>query len=90
MRTRLSLRNTLLLTCLFSAATALTAATPARADGLGEDEFKSLYEQLAPQTHDDWRLLPWHTSIIDAVDQATKQKRPVYMLVRSGHPLGCV
>lgn len=76
----------------FMACLLAFAARPVAADSdkLSEAEFKSLYEKLAPQTQDDWRLLPWHTSVVDAVKEATREKRPVYMLVRSGHPLGCV
>jgi hypothetical protein len=64
----------------------------ARADnpsGLSPAEFAKLHKELqAPR--EAWQSIPWKLSILDARDQAAKEKKPVYMLVRSGHPLGCV
>jgi hypothetical protein len=80
----------LALACLLLAAAGLTRSAAADTAGLNDAEFQKLYEQLAPQNGDEWRLLPWHNSILDAVREAVKDKRPVYMLVRSGNPLGCV
>jgi hypothetical protein len=77
---------------LFGAA-ALLAATPARADerrGLTAAEFERLHKQLAPPADEGWREVPWRLSVLEARDQAAKEKKPVFMLVRSGHPLGCV
>jgi len=36
------------------------------------------------------RAVPWKLSILEAQAQAAKEKKPIFMLVHSGHPLGCV
>jgi hypothetical protein len=58
--------------------------------GLSLAEFQELHQALQPAQDEAWRDLPWHTSILDAVGVAVRDKKPLYMLVRSGHPLGCV
>jgi hypothetical protein len=37
-----------------------------------------------------WRDVAWQLSVLEARDLAARAKKPVFMLVRSGHPLGCV
>ena len=68
-------------------ALAATAKEPA---ALSEAEFKKLHTQLQPPKDEPWRGVPWKDTIHEARDEAAAQKRPVFMLVRSGHPLGCV
>ncbi len=81
------IRNILgLILAMFVVVPGATADAPE----LSHDKFLTLHEQLTPERGDSWRTLPWNTSLLKAVRQATEQKRPVYMLVRSGHPLGCV
>jgi hypothetical protein len=53
-------------------------------------EFEDLHRRLQPPAEEPWRALPWHNSILTAQALAAKERKPVYMLVRSGHPLGCV
>jgi hypothetical protein len=71
-------------------ATSLSAAT--RADeppGLTPAEFEKLHKELrAPR--EPWQSIPWKLSLLEAREQAVKEKKPVYLLCRSGHPLGCV
>lgn len=69
-------------------ATVLGIAVPASA--LDEARFRELHEQLTPSQQEAWRDLPWELSIRNAQARATAERKPVYMLVRSGHPLGCV
>lgn len=56
---------------------------------LSWERFEELHRALAPPV-EAWRALPWHTSVLEAQGEAAREKRPVYMLVRSGQPLGCV
>ena len=70
---------------LLGAACAHAQTVPA----LTQEEFQKLHRELQP-AEEAWRALPWHTSILEARAQAAKEKKPIYMLVRSGHPLGCV
>ena len=54
------------------------------------EEFERLHRALQAPKDEAWRGLPWHDSIVEARVEAVKEKKPIYMLVRSGHPLGCV
>jgi hypothetical protein len=60
------------------------------AAGLTEAEFRKLHKQLQPARDELWRTIPWQMSILDACEQAAREKKPLVMRVRSGHPLGCV
>jgi len=53
-------------------------------------EFDKLLQLLHPTKQEPWQAVPWKLSILEAQAQAAKEKKPVFMLVRSGHPLGCV
>jgi hypothetical protein len=57
---------------------------------LSPAEFQELHQALQPPSDEAWRELPWENSIVEAVALAARDKKPLYMLVRSGHPLGCV
>lgn len=59
------------------------------APGLKDAEFEDLFQRLRPPA-EAWQSLPWHTSILQARGLAARERKPIYMLVRSGHPLGCV
>jgi hypothetical protein len=52
-------------------------------------EFQRLHTELFA-AKEAWQEVPWRLSILEAQAAAAKEKKPVYMLVRSGHPLGCV
>ncbi len=73
-----------------------TGGGPVTSWVLGEEqplsvaEFERLHEELQLPEDEAWRLLPWQTSILEARVLAAKHRKPLYMLVRSGHPLGCV
>jgi hypothetical protein len=53
-------------------------------------EFAKLHRELQPPKDEPWRTIPWKMSIADACRLASKEKKPLVMRVRSGHPLGCV
>jgi hypothetical protein len=75
------------------AATALVPAAPPQGKGpqaLSVARFEQLHQQLQPSKDEVWQQLPWKLSLLEARDQAAKEKKPIFMLVRSGHPLGCV
>jgi hypothetical protein len=52
-------------------------------------EFAKLHKELT-SAKEPWQSIPWHLSILEARAQAAKENKPVYMLCRAGHPLGCV
>ena len=57
---------------------------------LDEAEFARLHRQLRPPAEEGWSSIPWKTSLISACVKAARDKKPLFMVVRSGHPLGCV
>ena len=79
----------LALPCIFLSLTSVPAAED-RPAGLTQAEFEKLHRELQPPPGELWRTIPWQTEILDARAQAAKEKKPIFMLVRSGHPLGCV
>ena len=61
----------------------------------GEDivtdaEFARLRAELAPHDDDSWRQIPWQVSLAQALHVAARENKLLAMVVRSGHPLGCV
>jgi hypothetical protein len=71
----------------------LAAPSPVSAQaeqGLSEAEFRKLHKQLQPPRDELWRTIPWQMSILEARALAAREKKPLVMRVRSGHPLGCV
>jgi hypothetical protein len=79
---------------LFSviAATLAALGLSLRADevrGLSAAEFEKLHQELRT-CREPWQSIPWRLSVLEARAQAAQERKPVYMLVRSGHPLGCV
>jgi hypothetical protein len=66
----------------------LSAAALAQPSGKDAD-FARLHKDLC-STKEPWQDIPWRLSVLDAQAAAAKENKPVYMLVRSGHPLACV
>jgi hypothetical protein len=65
-------------------------ATSATAQSQGTvADFERLHQDLC-SCKEPWQEIPWRLSLLDAQAVAVKEKKPIYMLVRSGHPLGCV
>jgi len=70
----------------------LVLFSASRADeprGLSLAEFEKLHKEMRC-SREAWQDVPWQLSILEATARAAREKKPVYMLVRSGHPLGCV
>ena len=53
-------------------------------------EFARLRVEVAPPGADSWLQVPWHLSLAQALRVAARENKPLAMVVRSGHPLGCV
>lgn len=68
----------------------LACPTGRAAPLLTEAEFEKLHKALQLPPDEPWRSIPWETEITDACARAAKEKKPVCLRVRSGHPLGCV
>jgi hypothetical protein len=79
----------LMVPCLVMGLVSMRAAED-RTAALSEAEFEKLHRELQPPSGELWRTIPWKTTLLDARNQAIQDKKPIFMLVRSGHPLGCV
>jgi hypothetical protein len=66
----------------------LSAAEPT-VKQLSSADFEKLHQELQPPTDELWRSIPWHVSIIEARAQAARDKKPIFVWVASGEPLGC-
>ena len=62
----------------------------AQASALEVAEFTRLHKQLQPPAEEGWSSIPWKTSLVQACVQAAREKKPLFMVCRAGHPLGCV
>jgi len=57
--------------------------------GLSSVEFEKLRQDLRPPKDELWSSIPWHVSIVEARNQAVREKKPIFVWVASGEPLGC-
>ena len=57
--------------------------------GLTLAEFTKLHQELQPPKDELWRTIPWHVSIVEGREAAAKAKKPIFVWVASGEPLGC-
>jgi hypothetical protein len=71
----------------------LTAAASAGGQeggtGLSVAEFEKLHRELQPPKDELWRSIPWQVSILEGREQAVREKKPLFVWVASGEPLGC-
>ena len=81
--------NKFIVGSLLSALLAGTPAASAGAEGLTLELFEKLHKELSA-AKEPWQQIPWHVSLLEARRQAAEEKKPIYMLCRAGHPLGCV
>jgi len=57
--------------------------------GLTLAEFEKLHKELQPPDNELWRKIPWQVSILEGRELAAKTKKPIFVWVASGEPLGC-
>jgi hypothetical protein len=57
--------------------------------GLTPGEFEKLHKDLLPPRDELWRSIPWHASILEGRQLAAREKKPIFVWVASGEPLGC-
>jgi hypothetical protein len=57
--------------------------------GLSVPEFEKLHKELQPPRDELWRSIPWQVSIVEGRELAAKTKKPIFVWVASGEPLGC-
>lgn len=66
----------------------LVAQQPANSS-LTMADFEKLHKELQPPADELWRTIPWEVSIIEGRALAAKTKKPIFVWVASGEPLGC-
>jgi len=59
------------------------------ATGLTMADFEKLHKELQPPDNELWRTIPWQVSILEGRELAAKTKKPIFVWVASGEPLGC-
>jgi hypothetical protein len=67
----------------------LVAAEEPNEQQLSVADFEKLHRELQPPRDELWRSIPWHVSILEAREQAARNKKPIFVWVASGEPLGC-
>jgi hypothetical protein len=65
-------------------ATILLLALPA---GLTDEEFRKLQPELRLKSK-GWASLPWRATLTDAREAAVREKKPIFMMVDTGNPIG--
>jgi hypothetical protein len=61
----------------------------ADAGALTAVEFERLHRELQPPGDELWRSIPWHVSLLEGRQRAAKERKPLFVWVASGEPLGC-
>jgi hypothetical protein len=69
---------------------ALLCSPGLAAEALSLAEFEKLHKALQPPKGELWQTIPWQVSVLEGRKLAAKEKKPIVMRVRAGHPLGCV
>ncbi len=78
---------TLVALCVSTLSFAVT--TDATAADLTDAEFRRLHSELQPAADEPWRTIPWKIALLDAQNQAAKERKPIFIWAMDGHPLGC-
>jgi hypothetical protein len=70
-------------------ATIIALAVLGADPSLSTAEFERLHAALQPELDAPWRTIPWRVSLLEARQEAAKQKKPIFIWAMDGHPLGC-
>ena len=70
-------------------AAAAAAGGQERGTGLTAAQFEKLHRELQPPKDELWRSIPWQVSILEGRERAARDKKPLFVWVASGEPLGC-
>ena len=62
----------------------LAALVPA---GLSDEEYRKLQPELRLKSK-GWASLPWRATLTDAREAALREKKPIFMMVDTGNPIG--
>ena len=59
------------------------------APGMTAADFEKLHKEVRPPREELWRTIPWKISLLEGRDAAAKEKKPIFVWIASGEPLGC-
>jgi len=54
---------------------------------LSEEEFKKIQPEMRLKSK-GWASLPWRATLTDARESALREKKPIFMMVDTGNPIG--
>jgi hypothetical protein len=58
--------------------------------GLPQSDLNGKVASVLPTADENrWLEVPWRTDLGSALKEAERERKPVYMWVMDGHPLGC-
>jgi hypothetical protein len=55
--------------------------------GLSDEEYRTLQPGLRLKSK-GWASLPWRATVTDAREAALREKKPIFMMVDTGNPIG--
>jgi len=55
--------------------------------GLSDEEFRKLQPEMKLKSK-GWASLPWRATLTDARQSAIREKKPIFMMVDTGNPIG--
>ena len=55
--------------------------------GLSDDDYKKLQPELRLKSK-GWATLPWRATLTEARLAALREKKPIFMMVDTGNPIG--
>lgn len=55
--------------------------------GLSSEEFEKLRKECSIRSA-PWAAIPWKVSLTEARLQALRERKPIFMLVDTGNPIG--
>jgi hypothetical protein len=54
---------------------------------LSEEEFREIQPEMRLKSK-GWASLPWRATLTDAREAAIREKKPIFMMVDTGNPIG--
>jgi hypothetical protein len=55
--------------------------------GLSDEDYRKLQPELRLKSK-GWAALPWRSTLTDARLAALREKKPIFMMVDTGNPIG--
>ena len=55
--------------------------------GLTDEDYRKLQPELRLKSK-GWASLPWRATVTSAREAALKEKKPIFMMVDTGNPIG--